>query len=115
MAMTAADVATVTPELETACRKLMEGVETGGPYSSRHATGSACGFRQPRRTTGAARHSIELGILRQHERDGAALGIMIGSGTPPIGAGHGLATVDPNGPYEGVPAVVASASSSGPQ
>ena len=27
-----ADIATVTPELEAACRKLMEGVQLGGPY-----------------------------------------------------------------------------------
>ena len=32
MAMTAADVATVTPELEASCRKLMEGLQLGGPY-----------------------------------------------------------------------------------
>jgi quinoprotein glucose dehydrogenase len=32
MTMTLADVATVTPELEAACRKLLEGVEIGGPY-----------------------------------------------------------------------------------
>ncbi len=32
MTMTAADVATVTPELEAACRKLMEGLQLGGPY-----------------------------------------------------------------------------------
>jgi quinoprotein glucose dehydrogenase len=32
MTMTAADVATVTPELEAACRKLMEGMQLGGPY-----------------------------------------------------------------------------------
>ena len=32
MTMTAADVATVTPELEAACKKLMEGVQLGGPY-----------------------------------------------------------------------------------
>src|SRR5262249_3974364 len=32
MAFSAADVATVTPELEAACRKLLEGVETGGPF-----------------------------------------------------------------------------------
>ena len=31
-AMTAADVATVTPELEAACRKLIDGVQLGGPY-----------------------------------------------------------------------------------
>jgi quinoprotein glucose dehydrogenase len=31
-AMSAADVATVTPELEAACRKIMEGVQMGGPY-----------------------------------------------------------------------------------
>jgi quinoprotein glucose dehydrogenase len=32
MSMTAADVATVTPELEAACRRLLEGVQLGGPY-----------------------------------------------------------------------------------
>jgi quinoprotein glucose dehydrogenase len=32
MTMTAADVSTVTPEHEAACRKLSEGVQLGGPY-----------------------------------------------------------------------------------
>ena len=32
MTMTMADIATVTPELEAACRKLVEGVQLGGPY-----------------------------------------------------------------------------------
>jgi quinoprotein glucose dehydrogenase len=32
MTMTADDVAKVTPELESACKKLMEGVQLGGPY-----------------------------------------------------------------------------------
>ena len=32
MVMKPEDVATVTPELETACKKLMEGVQLGGPY-----------------------------------------------------------------------------------
>jgi quinoprotein glucose dehydrogenase len=32
IAFAASDVATVTPELEAACRKLIEGVELGGPY-----------------------------------------------------------------------------------
>jgi quinoprotein glucose dehydrogenase len=32
MTMTPADIATVTPELEAACRKLIEGVQLGGPY-----------------------------------------------------------------------------------
>ena len=32
MTMTAADIAAVTPELEAACRKLVEGVQLGGPY-----------------------------------------------------------------------------------
>jgi quinoprotein glucose dehydrogenase len=32
MAMTMDDVATVTPELEAACRKFMEGMQLGGPY-----------------------------------------------------------------------------------
>jgi quinoprotein glucose dehydrogenase len=32
MTMTTADIATVTPELEAACKKLMEGLQLGGPY-----------------------------------------------------------------------------------
>jgi quinoprotein glucose dehydrogenase len=32
MTMSAADVATVTPELEAACRKFMAGMQLGGPY-----------------------------------------------------------------------------------
>ena len=32
MTMTPADIATVTPELEAACRKLIDGVQLGGPY-----------------------------------------------------------------------------------
>ena len=32
MTMTMADIATVTPELEASCRKLIEGVQLGGPY-----------------------------------------------------------------------------------
>jgi quinoprotein glucose dehydrogenase len=32
MTMSMADIATVTPELEAACRKLSEGVQFGGPY-----------------------------------------------------------------------------------
>ncbi len=32
MTMSATDIATVTPELEVACRKLIEGVQLGGPY-----------------------------------------------------------------------------------
>lgn len=32
MTMTAAEIATVTPELEAACRKLIEGMQLGGPF-----------------------------------------------------------------------------------
>jgi quinoprotein glucose dehydrogenase len=32
MTMTGADIATVTPELEAACRKIMENLQLGGPY-----------------------------------------------------------------------------------
>src|SRR6185369_7293118 len=32
MTMTPADIATVTPELKAACKKLIEGVQLGGPY-----------------------------------------------------------------------------------
>ena len=32
MSMTPADIATITPELEAECKKLLEGVQIGGPY-----------------------------------------------------------------------------------
>src|SRR6185436_19746464 len=32
MTMSMADISTVTPELEAACRKLSEGLQMGGPY-----------------------------------------------------------------------------------
>jgi quinoprotein glucose dehydrogenase len=32
MSMTAADIATVTPELEAICKKMIDGVQLGGPY-----------------------------------------------------------------------------------
>jgi hypothetical protein len=42
MSMSMADVATVTPELEAACRKLLEGVQLGGPYFRRRTIACAC-------------------------------------------------------------------------
>ena len=45
MSMTMADIATITPELEAECRKLIEGVQIGGPYLPPGT--SACAWRFP--------------------------------------------------------------------
>ena len=63
MTMTMADLATVTPELEAACRKLVEGCKSAGP-TFRSGT-SGCGSSSPAimaGSTGAARRSIHSSV-----------------------------------------------------
>ncbi len=45
MTFAAEDIATVTPEHEAACRKLIEGMQLGGPYLPPGTTGCASSFR----------------------------------------------------------------------
>ena len=70
MTMSEADIATVTPELEAACRKLLEGVQMGGPYNAARIQSPGRAIpRQPwRRELGRDVVQSATGIsLRQHQ------------------------------------------------
>jgi len=108
MTMSAADVATVTPELEAACRKLMEGVQLGGPYLPVSYNRLRVQFpgNHGGVNWGGASFNPQLGYLfvntnevgqlsGQRDRDPNQTGP-----AQPDGAGN---RVDPNGPYRGVP------------
>jgi quinoprotein glucose dehydrogenase len=108
MTMTPADVATVTPELEAACRKLMEGVQLGGPYLPQ-------GYKRLRLqfpgnhggvNWGGTSFNPQLGYLFVNTNE---LGQLAGvTDRTPGATGSAQAAgqgnrVDPNGPYEGIP------------
>ncbi len=101
------DIATVTPELEAACRKLIEGVELGGPFLPP-------GYNQLRVqfpgnhggvNWGGTSFNPQLGYLFANVNQ---LGQLSGlkdhdqASGPAAAAGQGN-RVDPGGPYEGVP------------
>jgi quinoprotein glucose dehydrogenase len=108
MTMTAADVATVTPELEAACRKLMDGLQLGGPYLPP-------GYKRLRVqfpgnhggvNWGGTSFNPQLGYLfvstselgqvsGLKDRDANATG-----SAQPAGQGN---RVHPDGPYDGIP------------
>ncbi len=108
MTMTAAEVATVTPELEAGCRKLMEGLQLGGPYLPQ-------GYKRLRVqfpgnhggvNWGGVSYSPQLGYLFVNTND---LGQLAGltdrepgetGAALPNGQGNRL---HPDGPYNGVP------------
>jgi quinoprotein glucose dehydrogenase len=108
MTMTAAEVATVTPELETACRKLIEGLQLGGPYLPQ-------GYKRLRVqfpgnhggvNWGGTSFNPQLGYLFVSTSE---LGQLAGlTDRDPNAAGQAQAAgqgnrVHPGGPYEGVP------------
>ena len=101
------DIATITPELEAACSKLIDGVETGGPFlppSYNHLRvqfpGNHGGVNW-----GGTSFDPQLGYLFANINE---LGQMSGlqphdpkdGPAPANGQGN---RVDPDGPYEGVP------------
>lgn len=101
------DIATVTPELEAACKKLVEGVEMGGPFlppSYNHLRvqfpGNHGGVNW-----GGTSFDPRLGYLFANVND---LGQLSGlrdhdpKSGPAMANGQGN-RVDPGGPYEGVP------------
>ncbi|HLK64366.1 MAG TPA: pyrroloquinoline quinone-dependent dehydrogenase [Bryobacteraceae bacterium] len=107
MSMKASDIATVTPELEAACKKLIEGVQLGGPFlppgynrlrvafPGNHGGVNWFGTSFNPQLGYLFVNTNELGQLsgmKDHDaKDGRALG-----------AGQGN-RVDPDGPYEGFP------------
>jgi quinoprotein glucose dehydrogenase len=108
MIMKPEDVATITPELESACRKLMEGVQMGGPYLPQ-------GYKRLRVqfpgnhggvNWGGTSFNPELGYLFVNTNE---LGQLAGmTDRAPNAAGQAQAVgqgnrLHPSGPYEGVP------------
>jgi quinoprotein glucose dehydrogenase len=101
------DVATVTPELEAACGKLIEGLAMGGPYLP--STYNRLRVQFPGNhggvNWGGVSFSPELGYLFANLNE---LGQVSGlrdhdtSKGPAMADGQGN-RVDPNGPYEGFP------------
>jgi quinoprotein glucose dehydrogenase len=108
MTMTMADIATVTPEIEAGCRKLVEGVQLGGPYLPPAYNRLRVQFpgNHGGVNWGGVSFNPQLGYLFINTNE---LGQLSGlKDRPPNatgqaqGAGQGN-RVDPNGPYEGVP------------
>jgi quinoprotein glucose dehydrogenase len=108
MTMTMADIATVTPELEAACRKLLEGVQIGGPYLPQ-------GYRRLRLqfpgnhggvNWGGTSFNPELGYLFVNTNEFGQLAGL--TDRDPKAAGPAQANgvgnrVHPDAPYEGMP------------
>jgi len=108
MTMTMADIATVTPELEAACRKLIEGVQIGGPYLPVSYNRLRLQFpgNHGGVNWGGTSFNPELGYLFVNSNE---LGQLAGirdrdpnAKGPAQAAGVGN-RVDPNGPYQGIP------------
>lgn len=108
MTFTASDVATVMPEHEAACRKLIEGMQVGGPYLPPAYNRLRVQFpgNHGGVNWGGTSFNPQLGYLFINSNE---LGQMSGlkdrdpnatGPAQPNGQGN---RVDPNGPYEGVP------------
>jgi quinoprotein glucose dehydrogenase len=103
----AADIATVTPELEAACKKLIEGVQTGGPYLPPAFNRLRVQFpgNHGGVNWGGTSFNPQLGYLFVNTNE---LGQLSGQKDHDLKSGRALAKgtgnrVDPDGPYEGVP------------
>lgn len=102
------DVATVTPELEAACRKLMEGVQMGGPYLPQAYKRLRVQFpgNHGGVNWGGTSFNPQLGYLFVNTNE---LGQLAGmTDRDPNATGQAQAAgqgnrLHPGGPYEGVP------------
>jgi len=101
------DLATVTPELEAACRKLIEGLEMGGPFlppSYNHLRvqfpGNHGGVNW-----GGTSFNPQLGYLFANVNElGQISGLKDHDPKSGLAAANGQGNrVDPEGPYEGIP------------
>jgi quinoprotein glucose dehydrogenase len=107
MSFSVADVATVTPELEAACRKLLEGMQVGGPFLPPAYNRLRVQFpgNHGGVNWGGTSFDPQLGLLFANVNE---LGQVSGvrdhdpKSGPALGGGQGN-RVDPTGPYEGVP------------
>ena len=107
MSVTMADVATVTPELEAACRKLLAGVQLGGPYLPPAYNRLRVQFpgNHGGVNWGGTSFNPELGYLFVNTNE---LGQLNGQKDHDPKTGRAMAKgagnrVDPEGPVEGVP------------
>lgn len=107
MTMSPADVATVTPELEAACKKLIDGVQLGGPYLPPAYNRLRAQFpgNHGGVNWGGTSFNPQLGYLFVNTNE---LGQLSGQKDHDPKSGRALAKgtgnrVDPDGPYEGVP------------
>jgi len=107
LSMTMADVATVTPELEAACRRLLDGVQLGGPYLPPAYNRLRAQFpgNHGGVNWGGTSFNPELGYLFINTNE---LGQLSGQKDHDPKTGRAVAKgvgnrVDPEGPVEGVP------------
>ena len=107
MSMSMADVATVTPELEAACRKLLDGVQLGGPFLPPAYNRLRVQFpgNHGGVNWGGTSFNPQLGYLFINSNE---LGQLSGQKDHDPSSGRALAKgvgnrVDPEGPVEGVP------------
>jgi glucose dehydrogenase len=108
MTMTPADVATVTPELEAACKKLMEGLHMGGPYEPQSYKRLRVQFpgNHGGVNWGGASFNPQLGYLFVNTSElGQIAGVTDRDGktTGPAQAQGVGNRLHPNGPYQGLP------------
>jgi quinoprotein glucose dehydrogenase len=107
MTMSIADIATVTPELETACKKLLDGVQLGGPFLPPGYNRLRVAFpgNHGGVNWGGTSFNPQLGYLFVNTNE---LGQLSGQKDHDPKTGRAIARgtgnrVDPEGPYEGVP------------
>ena len=107
MTMRASDIATVTPELEKACKELIDGVEMGGPYLP--VSYNRLRVQFPGNHGGVnwfgTSFNPQLGYLFVNTNElGQLSGVKDHDPKSGRAAGDGVGNrVDPDGPYEGVP------------
>jgi quinoprotein glucose dehydrogenase len=108
MSFAASDIATVTPELEAACRKLMEGMQLGGPYLPVSYNRLRVQFpgNHGGVNWGGTSFNPQLGYLFVNTSEmGQVSGVKDRDpGVQGAARGDGVGNrVDPDGPYQGMP------------
>ena len=108
MTMTATDVATVTPELEAACKKLMEGMQLGGPYLPVSYNRLRVQFpgNHGGVNWGGTSFNPQLGYLFVNTNEMGQVSGLRDRDPSVEGAARAEGTgnrVDPGGPYRGIP------------
>ena len=107
MTMRPSDIATVTPELEKACKELIEGVQMGGPYLPVSYNRLRVQFpgNHGGVNWGGTSFNPQLGYLFVNTNElGQLSGVKDHDPKSGRANGDGMGNrVDPDGPYEGVP------------